>query len=1389
MPLPTGVGLWCAHEQGPEEVFCPAAASPQLHFQPPPRKVFDTLIDDSGMDVQEPMASTRAVPRVRSKGLTCPQQQRKTPPAASAASSSSLKPVGRRRGSITTKKSREDLIADGSAEADELWRQEENDRFLDAQHQESLDLESLQPEEESRTWEDGEGDESLWEIEVAEESYLELPPHFAAPAQQESPLQDPAASPLLERGPPSESEIRERLTQAGGVAAFQRTLEVAMQPLQSVKLCFVGHARAGKTSTLSSLAGRGFDQNQPSTHGVATCSCSLARELLHPGTGFSPGDGRDEPWQELERTNSLSEFFEKTVAKTVAQAVSKENVDASTADSAPSPSSSSTSPSSSRRLQDLHVLKMPVDLIARAMSCEDFEEQHPVVLQTWDFAGQEIYYNMAHVFLTELGIYILVLDLSSWVEEKASGEVVDSLEFWLAALLVHAERAKLLVVGTHLDAVPEENREEVFERVETFLRGRLAAAPALGQQLFPDEERQRRFFPIDNRGGEGLEQLRRALNELALEAARERKIPTRWAHFFHVLDKLSTPYVTYEECRERAGQFGIVEGEMEEFLRLFHRLGLLLHFEGSPAIVLDPQWLLDAMAHVITCPRVLKGFQLESEQLQREGKLTDKLLSKLWEENNKKDNRFSLVEHQTILKAFLTHFDLLIVNDSAAKPQELPAYFVPNLVPKRPALEPPGVSCHQPTVEVFLDFQGILLRQLLPTLLLRIVGELRRCEASNLRVVSPVCQDQITFNFNSTLKVTLEMYPAANPQVVRATCRQLTRVNQESLKSFLELLRKALTMWRPRLTFALRVRCPLCQAAATEAMPHLISLEDVLREDVLYCDVTGDSVQDDQCKDYLHETLQHWRCVERRSNLEINNDVQANSHGFTEGASSSSERRMWFLYASPMALKIRCPNGNYCSKNLDPLDTQGELQGLTGEWEVRAATIETLSQALMARPAVLHITAHCDQLLPMRLPENMAVHAVQLPHLVVEDSSGWGKTIDWERLADLGPWEDVDLLVFTCCISAALGQALVDRGLKTAVVCKSYILDESARKFCHAFYSALLRKHPLAQCFKYGKEAVRNAAAPDSVRAQADDFVLLGRTSCDIDLGRQISAKVWWPKWARVEEFEGSGALTQLADHYNTRRRVVMLTGSEGIGKSAVCKEFCRFFSAPGRLFANCALVVDIHRLLSSGTPEDVCSTWEQFSTIFAQAVLEELQARASPKLCWAAEAEDGSPWKSLLSAARELEKHGKWLLVLDGLDCEVGNTTGLALVKDSLERLLEASSELNLLLVCRIQPKVFALRDCVVQMLGLMPLSDYAAVKLFIRRAQRHLTERDFDHNAEEKRLQGENLISKLLSSSVNEVTQKVPGRIIQVALRVTRELPSLLDLLDDPSFWAEAS
>lgn len=74
-------------------------------------------------------------------------------------------------------------------------------------------------------------------------------------------------------------------------------------------------------------------------------------------------------------------------------------------------------------------------------------------------------------------------------EEKA-----ESIDFWLAALLVHASDAWLVVVGSHADELDEAIQKEVYLRVHSHLSERLKHKKVLGNQrdgLL--------FFPVDNR--------------------------------------------------------------------------------------------------------------------------------------------------------------------------------------------------------------------------------------------------------------------------------------------------------------------------------------------------------------------------------------------------------------------------------------------------------------------------------------------------------------------------------------------------------------------------------------------------------------------------------------------------------------------------------------------------------------------------------------------------------------------------------------------------------------------------------------------------------------------------------------------------------------------------
>eukprot|EP00435_Cladocopium_sp_Y103_P037112 s328_g9.t1 len=623
-------------KQPPDELL----ASPPLIFCPPPRRTYDCLKTDGDTDCVEP--------RRRSHLDSTPLRPRRARPQAEGKSSSKATgssvgnaekltnaPKLKRRVS-TQKHSKQDLQTQASSEdfSATYWQTEE----LNESGEEPMpqDLELVNPE-------------GPIEIEV-EEWILD---------EEEVPLHEALALDLKRQGP-------------AAMRAFRTAMKEGVQPLHSVKLCLVGHARAGKTSTLRSLSGRDFNPNQQSTHGVETKSCTLDKELWNPGSEIN---GAASAWQELsEGLGSVAKLLEEKVAITVA--------DTMKAQAAASPQNSTTSQDASPSVRSKGgngaLAEDTVLLIQRAISGEQRSSEQ-VVVQTWDFAGQEMYYNMAHVFLTALGIYVLVLDLSAW-RDATPVEKVESMDFWLAALLVHAKDAWLVIVGSHADAIEETMRQEVYQRLDFHLQKRLRHHNMLGNQ-----EDGLLFFPVDNQQNtpeslRSIQHLRREVSGLALKVAKELgTIPTRWAHFFHLLEGLHEPCISLEHCSALAAELEMEGQQLELFLGLFHRLGQLLYFKGSPAVVLTPQWLLDAMAQVMACPLVLTTDPLRSKALRQEGLLQKDLLEVLW-----KDPKFQ--GQQRVLQSFLEHFDLLI----PMKGED--GWLVPSLLPRRPEPKDEGVA-------------------------------------------------------------------------------------------------------------------------------------------------------------------------------------------------------------------------------------------------------------------------------------------------------------------------------------------------------------------------------------------------------------------------------------------------------------------------------------------------------------------------------------------------------------------------------------------------------------------------------------------------------------------------------------------------------------------------
>ena len=74
----------------------------------------------------------------------------------------------------------------------------------------------------------------------------------------------------------------------------------------------------------------------------------------------------------------------------------------------------------------------------------------PLNLSLWDFAGQELYYNTHHTFMSVHAVYIIVFSLVNF--NKDTGKQMERIQFWIESVRQHT-KSSVLLVGTHKDCV------------------------------------------------------------------------------------------------------------------------------------------------------------------------------------------------------------------------------------------------------------------------------------------------------------------------------------------------------------------------------------------------------------------------------------------------------------------------------------------------------------------------------------------------------------------------------------------------------------------------------------------------------------------------------------------------------------------------------------------------------------------------------------------------------------------------------------------------------------------------------------------------------------------------------------------------------------------------
>ena len=307
----------------------------------------------------------------------------------------------------------------------------------------------------------------------------------------------------------------------------------------------------------------------------------------------------------------------------------------------------------------------------------------------WDFGGQRVFYSLHHLFLTQYGVYLIVFSLSSYSANKAAS--VEHLEYWLNSIRLHAKRAPVILVATHFDAFK-------LRKLATVKKINKELEPLLSKYKRIEQNPQGplRFFPLSNKTGDGIIAIREQI-----EAASQRqeflhlKVSIRWLRTLDVLtNNTKKSYVGLKSVNEVAKKCGVeIEDEVGLMLKLFHELGVLLHFTSTTAlekiVITNPQFVIDKIGKVIRDPAFHKldkaeikqaGVEDEVRTLQKDGIASLDLLYFFW------GRQFSPFFIDLMRRT-------LLMSDWPFNSGEDQHFLIPSLLPKRSISAPEGFEC------------------------------------------------------------------------------------------------------------------------------------------------------------------------------------------------------------------------------------------------------------------------------------------------------------------------------------------------------------------------------------------------------------------------------------------------------------------------------------------------------------------------------------------------------------------------------------------------------------------------------------------------------------------------------------------------------------------------
>ncbi|XP_062990196.1 leucine-rich repeat serine/threonine-protein kinase 2 [Elgaria multicarinata webbii] len=243
-----------------------------------------------------------------------------------------------------------------------------------------------------------------------------------------------------------------------------------------------------------------------------------------------------------------------------------------------------------------------------------------LVLNVWDFAGQEEFYSAHPHFMTQRALYLTVYDLS-----KGEAEV-DAMKPWLFNIKARASSSPVILIGTHLDISSEKQRKACVSKITKEL---------MNQRGFPAI--QDYHFVNATEESEAMAKLRKTIIKESLnfkirdQPVVGQLIPDSYLELEkRILEErtnvpIEFPVIDQKRLFElvQENKLQLDENELPHAVHFLNESGVLLHFQ-DPALQLrdlyfvDPKWLCKIMAQILTVkvegfPKYPKGIIKRSD--------------------------------------------------------------------------------------------------------------------------------------------------------------------------------------------------------------------------------------------------------------------------------------------------------------------------------------------------------------------------------------------------------------------------------------------------------------------------------------------------------------------------------------------------------------------------------------------------------------------------------------------------------------------------------------------------------------------------------------------------------------------------------------------------------